>query len=100
MSSSELKDLGITPKLWLEWQLIMNALWNHFRQKDLNNTRNNDDNKVTYVAYLNSIWSFYADFVDGKYIEVVADKNGERHFSLRYTGSLKKICDCLDVIIK
>lgn len=93
MTETELQELGISRNLWNEWQETMNALWSMAR------TKFNGVENVTNTIVIGK-WIIKANFVNGKFIEVVAEKDEEERISVRLKNNLPVVVHSIYLLIK
>jgi hypothetical protein len=84
MSDKSLKDIGISRKLWEDWYMVMNILFNNFN-RDFNGITNKEN------ALFIKDYEITARFVNSSYIEVCVNKKDMELLSVRLTDNMNEI---------
>ena len=93
ITETELLELGISQNLWNNWKETMNCLWS-MAKKTFPVAKNGGN-----VIQIDQ-WQVQANFMNNKYIEVVAEKDDKQMMSIRLNNNLPTIVHCIYLLIK
>lgn len=93
ITEKELQQMGISKNLWSNWKETMNCLW-AMAKKQFPHAQNSENG-----IHIDQ-WCVQANFINNKYIEVVAEKDDKQMMTIRLNNNLPTIVHCIYLLIK